>query len=100
MAETVFIIEVSPAEVAREKQKARDLRKTRWWQNKLAKGECHYCGRRLPPSELTMDHVVPIIRGGRSTRNNVVPACKECNDKKKYLLPVEWDDYLKTLAKD
>jgi 5-methylcytosine-specific restriction endonuclease McrA len=33
-----------------------------------------------------MDHIVPLIRGGKTTRGNVVPACKECNNKKKYLL--------------
>jgi 5-methylcytosine-specific restriction protein A len=26
-----------------------------------------------------------------------VPACKDCNNKKKYLLPIEWEEYLKTL---
>ncbi len=44
-----------------------------------------------------MDHIVPIIRGGRSVRSNVVPACRECNAKKKYLLPVEWEEYLERL---
>jgi len=42
-----------------------------------------------------MDHVVPVVRGGKSSRGNLVPACKECNSRKKYLLPVEWDEYLK-----
>jgi 5-methylcytosine-specific restriction endonuclease McrA len=41
-----------------------------------------------------MDHIVPIIRGGKASKNNVVPACKECNSKKKYLLPLEWEEYL------
>jgi len=36
-----------------------------------------------------MDHIVPIVRGGKSVKSNVVPACKECNNKKKYLTPVE-----------
>ncbi len=45
-----------------------------------------------------MDHVVPLVRGGRSTKGNVVPCCKDCNSKKKYLLPVEWVDYLKRCA--
>jgi 5-methylcytosine-specific restriction endonuclease McrA len=44
-----------------------------------------------------MDHVVPLIRGGKSTRGNIVPACKECNSKKQSLLPWEWDDYLQNL---
>jgi len=45
-----------------------------------------------------MDHVVPLVREGRTTRGNVVPACKSCNDKKKYLLPIEWEEYLRNLG--
>jgi 5-methylcytosine-specific restriction endonuclease McrA len=44
-----------------------------------------------------MDHLVPVARGGKSTKGNVVPACKPCNNKKKQLLPMEWDAYLKML---
>jgi 5-methylcytosine-specific restriction endonuclease McrA len=44
-----------------------------------------------------MDHLVPIARGGRSIAGNVVPACKDCNSKKKYLLPMEWEEYLASL---
>ena len=87
-----FIIEVSEQEIKREKEKARTLRVTQWWKNRVAKGICHYCGGSFPSAELTMDHLVPIIRGGKSTRGNVVPSCKECNSKKKYMLPVEWKD--------
>ena len=42
-----------------------------------------------------MDHIVPLIREGKSTRSNSVPACKECNSRKKYLLPIEWDQYVR-----
>jgi 5-methylcytosine-specific restriction enzyme A len=45
-----------------------------------------------------MDHIVPLVRGGKSTKGNLVPACKECNNKKKYLLPMEWDEYMKNFA--
>ena len=61
---------------------------------------CYFCGRKIPPKELTMEHVVPIVRGGKSSKGNVVPACKECNNKKKYLLPLEWEEYLRCLKKD
>jgi 5-methylcytosine-specific restriction endonuclease McrA len=43
---------------------------------------------------LTLDHVVPLIRGGRSVRGNMVASCKDCNSKKQSLLPWEWDAYL------
>jgi len=89
-----FISEVSEQQVKQEKDKARELRKSRWWSTRVAKGRCHYCGGKFLPDELTMDHVVPVIRGGKSTRGNLVPACKECNSRKKYLLPMEWEEYL------
>lgn len=92
-----FISIVDGQEIRKEKQKARDLRKTQWWKRKCAEGKCYYCGRGVPPRELTMDHVVPIVRGGRTRKNNVVPACKACNSKKKHSLPFEWDEYLKHL---
>jgi 5-methylcytosine-specific restriction endonuclease McrA len=93
-----FIREVSDADVRREKAKARALRASQWWKRKLAAGRCGYCGRPTSPRQLTMDHRVPLVRGGHSTRANVVAACKPCNDAKKYLLPVEWDAYLVRLA--
>lgn len=90
-----FIIEVSAQEIRREKDKARELRKTQWWKIRVARGICHYCGGTFSPAELTMDHLVPIVRGGKSSRGNVVPACKKCNSKKNYLLPMEWEEYVK-----
>ena len=77
------------AHIAREKQRARTLKKSQWWKNKIAGGICHYCQRKFPPEELTMDHVVPLSRGGRSNKGNVVVCCKKCNSEKKYLTPVE-----------
>jgi len=88
---------VPEEDVRKEKQKARELRKTQWWKRKCAEGRCYYCGRDFKPSELTMDHIVPLIRGGRSTKGNTVPACKDCNSKKKYLLPMEWEEYLRAM---
>jgi hypothetical protein len=89
-----FIVDVSEAEIRQEREKARSLRKTRWWKQKLARGTCYYCGQRFSPDELTMDHIIPIIRGGKSTKNNIAAACKECNNKKKHMLPMEWEEYL------
>ena len=86
--------------VKREKNKARDLRQTQWWKQQLARGACYYCGKPFRPSELTMDHVVPLSRGGKTTKGNVVPACKSCNTQKQQLVPVEWEAYLKTIQKD
>ena len=95
-----FTIEVSEQEIRREKDKAREIRKSQWWKNRIAKGVCHWCGAVFPPSDLTMDHIVPIVRGGKSSRGNLVPSCKECNNKKKYLLPMEWEEYVAATKKE
>jgi 5-methylcytosine-specific restriction protein A len=92
--------DVSEADVRREKDKARRLRRTQWWMNQVNKGICHYCRRAVGRRDLTMDHIVPLSRGGRSTKGNVVPACKMCNNRKKYLLPIEWEEYLESLKKE
>ncbi len=81
--------EKDPKHVAREKTKARELRKSQWWKNKIALGVCHYCYEKKIPDELTMDHIVPLSRGGKSTKGNVVPCCKPCNSKKRAMTPAE-----------
>lgn len=82
-------IKKDPAHVKRERAKARELRKSDWWKQQLAKGVCHYCGNRFDPEELTMDHILPVVRGGNSVKSNCVPCCKTCNNDKKYLTPAE-----------
>ena len=82
-------INKDPKHVNRERQKAKELRKSTWWKNQLDKGICHYCGKKFPPEELTMDHVLPVVRGGKSNKGNIVVCCKQCNNDKKYLTPAE-----------
>ncbi len=81
-----------------ERNKARQLRRTRWWQRKTSSGTCYYCGKKVGINALTMDHIIPLSRGGRSTKDNLVPCCKRCNTRKKNALPVEWQEYMDTLA--
>ncbi len=80
--------------IKKEKQKARELRKTKWWRKKCVQGVCYYCNNHFPPDELTMDHIIPLAKGGKSIKSNLVAACKACNTKKKYFLPFEWKEYL------
>lgn len=53
---------------------------------------CQYCGSK---KELTIDHVIPVSRGGISNFENCVTACKSCNTKKGGRLPSEANMYLK-----
>ncbi len=43
------------------------------------KNTCQYCGERLPRTDLNLDHVIPRSQGGRTTWENVVCSCIECN---------------------
>ena len=89
MASDIFFTSAPVEHQKREKNKARELRKSPWWKNQLGKGKCYYCEARFPPKELTMDYLVPIARGGKTTKSNVVVSCKECNNEKKYHTPEE-----------
>jgi 5-methylcytosine-specific restriction endonuclease McrA len=54
---------------------------------------CQYCGR--TDVELTMDHVLPVSRGGQTTWTNVVAACVPCNRKKANRTPEEASMHLR-----
>jgi 5-methylcytosine-specific restriction endonuclease McrA len=43
---------------------------------------CQYCGKRCATSELSLDHVLPRVRGGQATWTNIVCACLKCNVRK------------------
>jgi hypothetical protein len=75
-----FIPAADGAALRRERARARELRQSGWWKRRIAEGRCHYCAREV---------------GAR----NVAPACKDCNTKKRSLLPWEWDAYLTRLTR-
>lgn len=59
--------------------------------NIMARDEhtCQYCGKRLPESQLTLEHVLPVSKGGDDTWENVVAACRTCNNGKANRTPQE-----------
>ena len=77
----LFIPE-SSAFIKKEREKAKLLKKTLWWKKKIKEGDCYHCHKKFSIEELTMDHLIPIVRGGRTGKNNVVVSCKTCNSKK------------------
>ncbi|MEA3412569.1 MAG: HNH endonuclease [Pseudomonadota bacterium] len=50
---------------------------------------CLYCGDRFPDTRLSRDHVTPLSQGGMNHWNNVVTACKRCNNYKAGRTPEE-----------
>jgi 5-methylcytosine-specific restriction endonuclease McrA len=89
---TYYILDpdhADPARIKKEREKAQKLRKTQWWLNLLNQGICYFCHQKFSKNELTMDHLVPLARGGVSSKGNIVPACKKCNQAKKLDTPVD-----------
>ncbi|NJL25809.1 MAG: HNH endonuclease, partial [Calothrix sp. SM1_5_4] len=69
--------------IKRERAKAREMRASSWWRQQIGKGICYHCEQRFPREELTMDHLIPLSRGGKSLKKNIVVSCKQCNSHKK-----------------
>ena len=59
-------------------QKARKLRLRFEILNKY-QFTCQYCGRKSPQIELQIDHIVPLSKGGKNEKENMIVACVECN---------------------
>ncbi len=60
---------------------------------------CQYCRAMPPRQKLTLDHVVPRSRGGKTTWENVVAACQKCNGRKGSKTPLEANMKLLTQPK-
>ncbi len=86
---TKWFMPADKEHIKKERQKAKELKKTRWWKNKLNKGECYYCGKTFKTEDLSMDHLVPLVQKGRTIKGNVEVACKKCNFEKKHKTLVE-----------
>ena len=60
------------------------------------RSRCQYCGQRFPSAELTYDHVVPRSQGGRTTWENIVMTCIDCNRAKGNRTPAQAEMTLRT----
>lgn len=49
---------------------------------------CAYCG--CKPGRLTMDHIIPLARGGQHEPGNIAPACSRCNSRKHAANPIDF----------
>jgi len=60
--------------------------------------KCAYCGN--TSTELHQEHVVPVVKGGGYTANNIVPACRSCNSYKRDQWLEVWYDAQTFYSKD
>jgi 5-methylcytosine-specific restriction endonuclease McrA len=66
--------------------KCKQRRRKRKWEE--SKGTCFYCGIQMhfdkpnDDTRMTLDHLVPIIKGGRDNLENLVACCQKCNNKR------------------
>ena len=44
--------------------------------------KCHYCGSNITAETATQDHKIPVSKGSKMTKENIVFACKKCNQAK------------------
>lgn len=58
------------------------------------KGICGICGKFVPPDSFTIDHIVPISKGGTYEYSNLQCCCRKCNQLKADALP---DDFFQVM---
>jgi len=87
--------------------KGREIKDKNWWKNwsenrvdiknfkKDSDKICYYCGKLITKKEeLTVDHVVPLSKGGENAADNYVISCKPCNSEKANLNPERYAEFL------
>lgn len=89
MSEFIFFAPAPESHQKIQRAKAQKLKQSPWWKGQKAKGQCSHCLGRFHPNELTLDHKIPLVRGGKTDKKNCVPSCKKCNTQRKYFLPEE-----------
>ena len=55
---------------------------------------CHYCGKHVEKSKITLDHVYSQALGGPTIPQNMVPCCRNCNGKKEDMTPEQFRAYM------
>ena len=75
--------------VCKRKSFGTEIRKTVY---RKSKGHCCLCGNFVDYDEFTVDHIVPLAKGGTNDINNLQCACKVCNNIKTDVLPNEFID--------
>jgi len=72
----------------RSRIKGGDLTKARWMEIRDRSPICNACGRFVECENLSMDHIIPVSKGGLHTASNIQALCLICNIKKGAIVPV------------
>lgn len=59
-------------------------------------GHCAYCGFPLKITDMQVDHVIPLNRGGLDEKENMLPACRSCNH---YKSTFDLEDFREEIGK-
>lgn len=80
------------------------MNRSKWWGKgrmdimkfkKESEKVCHYCGKKIMDKEdVTVDHVIPVSKGGEDGKDNFVIACRACNREKSSLNPDRYLEFL------
>lgn len=87
--------------------KNKEIKDRNWWRNwsenrmdivkfkKESEKVCHYCNKQLTTKdEVTVDHVIPVSKGGENAKDNFVISCKACNREKSNLSAERYAEFL------
>lgn len=84
-----FSVTVNAQEIQKKRRELALIKKKAWFLEAKKRGVCQKCGARVGPGGLTLDHIVPLSRGGTNSKGNLQFLCGSCNKKKGMLTSVD-----------
>lgn len=64
----------------------------------LVPESCIFCHIKLKPSNVSLDHIVPLSKGGTNTWSNIQWICQKCNRYRRNSTCQQWDEFLQHLG--
>lgn len=68
--------------------------------HKRQNGLCAYCGRHRNRKYMTVDHIIPLSKGGSDSVDNLQCTCKLCNNLKSDMLPHEFTEFVRCILEN
>ncbi len=63
-------------------------------------GLCAYCGQRRQLKRMTVDHIIPLSKGGTDSLDNLQCTCKKCNGLKDNMTPHEFTGFIRNMLEN